>query len=80
MREFFLNLMSSSSAASTKNFLAVIIGITLCFICVYEVVIAKEYVLPTTTLAGLLSLIFEIKRREQKVRIEHTKVKENGEA
>lgn len=80
MREFFLNLMSSSSAASTKNFLAVIIGITLCFICVYIVVIAKEYVLPTTTLAGLLLGIFEMKRREHKVKIEHKKVKENGQA
>jgi hypothetical protein len=76
MRDFFLNLMSSTSAVSTKNFLAVIIGITLCFICVYEVVIAKEYILPTTTLAGLLAAIFEIKRREKKVKIENRK--ENG--
>lgn len=77
MREFFLNLMSSSSAASTKNFLAVIIGVTLCFICVYLVVVAKEYVLPTTTLAGLLAAIFEFKRQERKLKIERDKPKES---
>lgn len=61
--------MSSSAVASTKNFLIILFGITLAGICVYEVIMG-EYVLPTTTLAGLVTLLAEIKRREHKVKIE----------
>lgn len=79
MREFFLNLMSTSGAASTKNFLIILFGVTLAVICLYEVYM-DEYILPTTTLAGLISILAELKRRERKVRIEQKKEKENGKA
>lgn len=79
MREFFLSMLSSHGSVSTKNFLIILFGVTLAIICLYEVWVG-EYVLPTTTLAGLITLLAELKRREKKAKIEVQKEKENGKA
>ena len=63
MKDFLLSLTSSNTLASSKRFLLILFGLTLVYVCIYEVMVG-EYVLPTTTLAGLIATLAGINMKE----------------
>jgi len=69
MKEFITNLISSSTLASSKRFVLIMCAIVLCTICL-KAAWEGEYVLPVTTLAGLVITLAEMNRRENKLKIE----------